>query len=105
MKYGQPLGSGSDVANFVHEVFNHPIAAARLQGVCRRPMLPHGVGERTQWIVLPFGLRQQAGNVTRQHVAAAALREMRIAGGIHQDIAFVPAMSVCWPFNTTHTLP
>ena len=76
-----------------------------LQFVRRRAMLPDGKTNQSADVGVQRPLRQQSGQVTRQHVAAATLRQMRIAGRVHENFPSLRPTSVWCPFNTTQQLP
>ena len=59
--------------------------------VRRRAMLPHRVTEHREWSVLQSRLRDRAAQISRQHIATAALCEPRIARGVYEDFSSTPA--------------
>ena len=69
----------SHVTEFVEEVFHDPIPTPGLECVRGRAVLPDGVTKRLAGIGLQSRLCQKSGDESRQHIATAALREMRIA--------------------------
>ena len=76
-----------DSADDIRQVFDDPIPPFAREFVRRRAVLPHRVGDGFERVGLEFRLCQQAADEAREQVAAAALREVRIAGGVHEDVA------------------
>ena len=85
----RPASTG--VAEFHRQIFHGPVCARRLQFVRRRTVLPDGVADGFSGVGLQRRLREQSGDESGQHIAAAALREMRIAGRIHKNFPVTAA--------------
>src|SRR6266851_1589579 len=100
---------------FLNQFLHHPVWPRGLKIVCRRAVLPNRITNRFEDVSLQFWLREQPGQIPGERVAAAALRQMRIARGIHMRflgasanqslVAFQdhPAISES-PRNTTQRL-
>ena len=82
----EPLGRGL-LAQLVNQVFEHPVWACVLKGVGSGPVLPYGVTEHGQDIVLQGRLSDQPGDIAGKQVATAALGQVRVALGVDEDLA------------------
>ena len=82
------------IAQFANQICDDPVCAARLQRIRRRAVLPDGKTNQFANVGLQRPLREQSREVARQHVAAAALRQMRIAGGYFNSNATLRGF---WP--------
>jgi len=74
------------VAEFAGQIFHNPIRVRRLQFVRCEAVLPNGVTQRPANVYLHRRLRQQTGDETGEHVAAAASRQVRIAGRVDKNV-------------------
>src|SRR5208283_5007101 len=82
--------NSAGVAEFGQQILDDPVCPDGLQFVRRRAMLPDGKTNQFADVGVQRPLRQQSGQIARQHVAAATLRQMRIAGRIHVNFPLAP---------------
>src|ERR1035437_825265 len=85
----EPLDHGLPTLDGPHDfkqILHHPVGAHGLQPICRRAVLPNGIANRLERISPQRGLGQQTGEIPGQHVAAAALGQVRIARRIHINL-------------------
>ena len=93
------------VTDLLEQIFHGPGEAAmseRFRGVT---VSPNGVAGCFQGLRLQFRLGKQPAKETGKHIAAAALREIWIAAGIHKDLASVPADHRLVPFEHDPAVP
>ena len=81
--FGFPPLATPHCAHRLHQIFDHPVSPRSLEGISGRAVLPHGVTNGLEHISPQVGLGQQAGQIPGQHVAAAALGQVRIARRVH----------------------
>ena len=67
-------------AERIGEVFDGEIGVRPVKLVGDGAVLPHGEPQGHRGIPIQLRLREERGEIARQHIAAAALGEMRIAG-------------------------
>src|SRR5215813_12512887 len=79
-------GSG-EVPDRFNQVLDDPIGALRLQPVGRRAVLPNRITNRFQWVGSECRLCEQTREISRKDIAAATLREVRVARRVDVDFA------------------
>src|SRR6185295_7526039 len=62
-------------AECVEKIFDRPVCSLVGKPIGCGAVLPDTVAQRGGWVGLQLPLRQQTAEITRQHIAAAALRE------------------------------
>ena len=70
----------SSVAQPLHQIIDDPVAPFLREVIGARAVLPNGEANGRGGINFKVWLRQPSGQVTRQHVAAASLGQIRVAG-------------------------
>ena len=80
-----------DIPNLAGEIFDGPVGSGGLQAVGGGAVLPDGVADGLARVGLQGGLGEQTGDEAGQQIAAAALRQPGIAGGVQENVAFAAA--------------